>query len=92
MNGTAIRTTLRRLIRAQRTAFKGDRDMLQITAKTMREQFDNNKNASAEEVPRFLKEMDDAISFLEHNVVQAPLNSRGNYQVDANRIDESKAQ
>lgn len=82
---------MRQLIRAKRIAFKGDDEMLRIAQTAIRQQFQTNRGAAQEQVPLMIKEAEDAIEFLRNNVVQAPLNERGNYQVDAARIDESRA-
>lgn len=87
----ATRSALRRLIRAQRSAFKHDSEMQRSALSTIREQFRINKDAPLGEVPNLLKQVDEAVAFLQNNVVQAPLNERGNYAVDACRIDESKS-
>lgn len=81
---------MRRLIRAKRLAFKGDEELLRTAQTAIREQFRTNRDAPSEKLPEMLKEAEDAIEFLRNNVVQAPLNDRGNYQVDATRIDESR--
>lgn len=91
MTGAATRSTLRQLIRAQRRAFAGDAEMLRSGHAAILQQFRANRDAAADKVPAMLKTADEAIDFLRHNIVQAPLNERGNYQVDATRIDESHA-
>lgn len=87
----AARSALRRLIRAQRAAFKSDTEMQRTALSTIREQFRSNKDAPPHKMPGLLKQVDDAVAFLQNNVVQAPLNERGNYTVDASRIDESQS-
>lgn len=77
-------------MRAKNAAFKGDEEMLRSAQAMIREEFYQNRDAPAEKVPGMLKQMDEAIEFLQKNVVQAPLNERGNYEVDAKRVDESK--
>lgn len=86
----ASRSVLRRLIRAQRAAFEGDIDMQRTAMVTIREKFHLHRHANDDEVPSLLEQAEEAISFLRNNVVQAPLNHRGNYTVDAAQIDESK--
>lgn len=90
MTGPAIRSALRRLVRAKNEAFKGDNTMLQAASTTIREQFRRHANSPSEKIPALLEEVENAITFLRTNVVQAPLNERGNYTVDAKSIDESK--
>lgn len=90
MTGAATRSVMRRLIRARRFAFKGDEELLRTAQAAIRGHFQTNRDASPEKLPKMLKEAEDAIEFLRNNVVQAPLNDRGNYQVDAIRIDESR--
>lgn len=89
---SAIRSSLRRLVRAKNLAFKGDETMLLAAGKTIREEFQKNANKAGNYdeawVKEILNEMDSATKFLQDNVVQAPLNQRGNYEVDAKRIDE----
>lgn len=90
MSALAIRSALRRLIRAQKAAFHGDNEMLQASMKTIRAEFRKNMTAPAEQVPKMLEEIENGIVFLQNNIVQAPLNARGNYQVDASQVDENK--
>lgn len=90
MSSSLAYSALRRLVRAKNAAFKGDAEMLRSAQAMIREQFGTDRDASPEEVPEVLKRIDEAVEFLEQNVVQAPLNERGNYTVDANRVDESK--
>lgn len=86
----AVRSALRRLVRAKNRAFKNDAVMLQAASETIRNEFSRNAGAPSEKVDELLKELDAAIEFLQANVVQAPLNKRGNYEVDVRTIDESK--
>lgn len=86
---TAARGALRRLVRAKNRAFKGDSVMLQAASQTIREEFNRQMGATSEEdVEKSMGEMEKAIVFLESNVIQAPLNTRGNYEVDIKSIDE----
>lgn len=90
MANNAVRSALRKLVRAKNAAFKGDAVMLQAASQTIREQFNRHVHAPAESVPALLEEVENAVVFLRTNIVQAPLNERGNYVVDAKAIDESK--
>lgn len=89
MSMQSSRSGLRKLLRATHEAFKGDTEMLHMARQTIREQFEQNRSATPEQLPQLQIQIDEAIDFLRNNVVQAPLNERGNYTVDAKRIDES---
>lgn len=65
--------------------------MLQAATQTIRDEFNRRADATEDQIPGFLKEIDDAVHFLRSNIVQAPLNERGNYVVDAKAIDEGKS-
>lgn len=90
MSKAAVHSALRRLIRAKNTAFQGDTEMLRSAQTIIREQFTKDREAGLEEVPELLKQIDEAVTFLEDNIVQAPLNERGNYTVDAKRVDDPR--
>lgn len=90
MSAVATRSALRRLIRAKNAAFRGDSEMLAIAQQTIREQFCENRGAPAEKVPELLEQLEEAIGFLSNNIVQAPLNDRGNYAVDAARVNDPR--
>ncbi|KAI0567570.1 hypothetical protein FGB62_1g030 [Gracilaria domingensis] len=85
----ALRSALRRLIRAKNTAFRNDTEMLRVANKTLREQIQQHRDTAVEQRDQLLSQMEEAITFLNDNVVQAPLNERGNYAFDANRINEN---
>lgn len=88
---SSARSALRRLVRAKNNAFRGDPAMLQAASKTIREEFNRRADATDDQMPGLLKEIDDAVQFLRSNIVQAPLNERGNYVVDAKAIDEGRS-
>lgn len=90
MSAITVRSALRKLVRAKNRAFKGDAAMLKAARETIREKYESNAHAPPEKVRQLLEEVDEATSFLASNVVQAPLNKRGNYTVDASAIDESR--
>lgn len=87
MSAPVVRSTLRRLFRAKNAAFKGDDQLLRAGSNTIRSQFESNKHATPAETVELLKEAEDAISFLQQNVVQSSLNSKGNYHMDNVKID-----
>lgn len=86
----STRSALRRLVRAKNNAFKGDAAMLQAASQTIREEFNRRASVAEDQIPALLKEIEDAVQFLRSNIVQAPLNERGNYVVDAKGIDERR--
>ncbi|PXF45658.1 hypothetical protein BWQ96_04562 [Gracilariopsis chorda] len=85
----ALHSALRRLIRAKNAAFRNDLEMLKVATQTLRDQAHQHRSPPAEKRQHLLSEIEQAISFLRNNVVQAPLNQRGNYVFDATRINES---
>lgn len=87
---TLTRSLLRQLVRAKNQAFKGDAEMQKVASDTIRREMDDQKYTLPEELPGRLQDMENAILFLKTNVVQAPLNQRGNYEVDASSVDETK--
>eukprot|EP00897_Mesotaenium_endlicherianum_P010439 jgi/Mesen1/9423/ME000618S08812 len=72
----------RRLLRAQRVIFKGDDFARSEAMKAIRSGFDENRHVSdPQEIQRLAGEAHEAAEFLRLNVVQAKLNSQGNYEM-----------
>lgn len=61
-----------------------------VATTTIRAQFEENRDAVSSAVPAMLRIAEEAVEFLSKNVVQAPLNERGNYTVDAKKADDSR--
>lgn len=97
MSAPSVRAAYRAVLRAQRIAFRGDTDMIGAMQVAARGEFDKGSavvladNLSVAEVELRLREAHEAAEFLRNNVVQAPLNTRGNYEVDVGRIRTDKA-
>lgn len=88
---SSVRVAFRQLMRAQQQAFRNDRDMQRAATSTIRERFRAYAQVKDEEqMKQLLVEAEEAKEFLQTNVVQAPLNEHGRYQVDATKIDETK--
>lgn len=96
----AVRSALRRLVRAKNYAFKGDSTLLAAANETLRRELsqtpdgDRSVDAGKRDGDRsasLVQELDIATTFLKTNIVQAPLNERGNYSVDAKDINETAA-
>ncbi|PRQ26381.1 putative complex 1 LYR protein [Rosa chinensis] len=76
----------RSLLRATRKSFAGDTVMLKGSAAEVRQKFEENRGVtSEEEIQRLLGEAREASSFISTMIVQAKLNSRGGYEVKAER-------
>lgn len=88
---SSTRSALRKLVRAKNHAFRGDSAMIQAANQAIRQEFDRHPKVSEDELPSLLKQIDEAVQFLQSNIVQAPLNQRGNYVVDAKAIDEQRS-
>lgn len=90
----SVRASFRTLLRAHRSAFAGDLEMIATAQRTTRAEFDKGvaEVASGEGAPveERLESAAEAARFLRENVVQAPLNARGNYEVSAGRIRSDK--
>ncbi|KAM5564043.1 mitochondrial zinc maintenance protein 1, mitochondrial [Rosa sericea] len=76
----------RSLLRATRKSFAGDTVMLKGSAAEVRQKFEENRGVtSEEEIQRLLGEAREASSFISTMIVQAKLNSRGGYEVKAEK-------
>ncbi|XP_062025128.1 mitochondrial zinc maintenance protein 1, mitochondrial [Rosa rugosa] len=76
----------RSLLRATRKSFAGDTVMLKGSAAEVRQKFEENRGVtSEEEIQRLLGEAREASSFISTMIVQAKLNSRGGYEVKADK-------
>jgi hypothetical protein len=78
--GTAVRSALRRLLRAQKKAFANDAPMQATAVAAIREQFAAGAGVTdGSEAARLIGEAREAAEFLETNVVQNTLNEDGHY-------------
>ncbi|KAK4766004.1 hypothetical protein SAY87_007646 [Trapa incisa] len=72
----------RALLRATRKTFAGDSLMLTESAAEIRKKFEENRLLTSEaDLNRLLDEARDASYFISTMIVQAKLNSRGDYEV-----------
>lgn len=95
MSAIRIRAAYRAVLRAQRIAFHGDKEMIRASQTAARTEFDKGvaSFASGDEnydMEKSLEMAHDAAQFIRTNIVQAPLNERGNYEVSAERIRTDK--
>lgn len=93
MTGIRVRSAYRALLRAQRITFRGDVEMISATQRALRSEFDKGSTAVTTGEAKLedrLREADETVDFLLKNVVQAPLNTRGNYEVGASQIRSDK--
>ena len=84
------RAVLRQLLRATRVAFRGDHEMLTAAHTQIFSTIRSNINTPPESVPPLIEDMRTATDFLLSNVIQAPLNEEGRYQVKP-QLDRKKS-
>ncbi|KAI5311131.1 mitochondrial zinc maintenance protein 1 mitochondrial [Prunus yedoensis var. nudiflora] len=76
----------RALLRATRKSFAGDTPMLKGSAAEVRKKFEENRHVTSDvEIQRLLEEAREASLFITQMIVQAKLNSRGGYEVKADK-------
>ncbi|XP_008235091.1 PREDICTED: mitochondrial zinc maintenance protein 1, mitochondrial [Prunus mume] len=76
----------RALLRATRKSFAGDTPMLKGSAAEVRKKFEDNRHVTSDvEIQRLLEEAREASLFITQMIVQAKLNSRGGYEVKADK-------
>ncbi|ONH93925.1 hypothetical protein PRUPE_8G261100 [Prunus persica] len=76
----------RALLRATRKSFAGDTPMLKGSAAEVRKKFEENRHVTSDvEIQRLLEEAREAALFITQMIVQAKLNSRGGYEVKADK-------
>ncbi|CAB4291818.1 unnamed protein product [Prunus armeniaca] len=76
----------RALLRATRKSFAGDTPMLKGSAAEVRKKFEENRHVTSDvEIRRLLEEAREASLFITQMIVQAKLNSRGGYEVKADK-------
>ncbi|XP_021828645.1 mitochondrial zinc maintenance protein 1, mitochondrial [Prunus avium] len=76
----------RALLRATRKSFAGDTPMLNGSAAEVRKKFEENRHVTSDvEIQRLLEEAREASLFITQMIVQAKLNSRGGYEVKADK-------
>lgn len=85
MSTAATRSALRHLLRATNTAFRNDAGMLSAARQTI---CDKVRSANTTDTPTGVQEMQEATTFLQNNIIQSPLNTRGNYVVQAKIEDK----
>ncbi|OWM63553.1 hypothetical protein CDL15_Pgr019503 [Punica granatum] len=75
-----VLSAYRALLRATRKTFAGDSVMLSGSAAEIRKKFEENRHVTSEaDLQRLLDEARDASEFISTTIVQAKLNSRGDY-------------
>ena len=95
MSAVRVRAAYRAVLRAQRVAFGGDLEMIRASQSATRAEFDKGIASFASgdadyDMEKSLEMAHDAAKFFRTNIVQAPLNERGNYEVSAERIRTDK--
>lgn len=91
-NYRAVRHAYRLLLRAQKKAFANDLEMQASAKRTIRQEFDKNKkNIREMDVIAKLMAAEETAKFLNDNIVQAPLNDRGNYVLKPTEVSSSTA-
>lgn len=81
-HGFLVRSSLRRVLRAQRAAFAGDVAMQRVATTEILSRYRGNADAAvddAEAIAGMLKMADETVEFLEGNVVQNALAEDGHY-------------
>ncbi len=95
MSAVRVRAAYRAVLRAQRVAFRDDLEMIRASQTAARAEFDKGVVSFASGDPDYdmekgLETAHEAAQFFRTNIVQAPLNERGNYEVSAERIRTDK--
>ncbi|KAI2806696.1 hypothetical protein RDWZM_006427 [Blomia tropicalis] len=74
------------LLRTRANVFAGDYEALRITHEKAREAFEKNRDqTNPEEIKKLVKIGWDAKEILQQTVIQAKLNSKGNYEAEIKR-------
>ncbi len=94
MTAQAVRSAFRAVLRAQRSAFSGDAEMIATAQRATRVEFDKSSAELAQSkgapLAERLASAEETVHFLRNHVVQAPLNARGNYEVSVSKIRTDK--
>ena len=80
MSRSRVFSQYRKILRARKALFEGDRQAMLASRNEIRSHFIGNKAAAPETVPMLLDMVDDAVDMLKHGIVRGDLNqSTGNY-------------